>query len=133
MKKLIAVPVVLAALAVVAAPASARVSSLGLGQAKQVARNAGWNFPTPGGATSVKVFFTDRWSSWRVDVGVEADGSKTSRSWDSCKSFDYDYNCIGGWDYSTDSTYAMATVSVFKNSHTGRITTRVSDMSTYGG
>jgi hypothetical protein len=135
MKKYIAVPAALAALGVAAAPAAARVQPLGLQQAKQAARNAGWNFPTPGGTDGVKVTWSSRWSAWRIDFGVEADGRKTSRTWDSCKTIsDYTYDCLGGWDYSTDDTWAMGTVSVFKSSRTGRISTRTgNDISTFGG
>ena len=135
MKKYLAVPAALAALGVAAAPAAARVQPLGLQQAKQAARSAGWSFPTPGGTDSVKVTWSNRWSAWRIDFGVEADGTKTSRTWDSCKTIsDYTYDCLGGWDYPTDDTWAMGTVSVFKSSRTGSIWTRTgNDISTFGG
>jgi hypothetical protein len=116
------------------AQAQASVAPLSLQQAKTAAKNRGWSFPTPGGVESVKVSWTNRWSAWQIDIGVDADGTTTERDWDSCKTFSsYSFNCIGGWDYYTLPSFAIATVDVFKSSRTGRITTRVEDdMSTSG-
>lgn len=135
LRKPILAATAIAALAI-PATAGAYVSPLSLSQAKQAARNAGWGFPTPGGTDSVKITWSIRWSSWKVVLGVEADGTKTSRTWNSCQDISYStYSCIGGWDYSTDSTWAMGTVDVFKSSRTGRVWTQLESdsMSTWGG
>jgi Ni/Co efflux regulator RcnB len=115
MKRIILTIVAVAVLAVPSL-ASAHVSSLSMSQARHAAANRAWSFHPDGGVNSVKSSWCNRWSRWQIDCGAEADGSV--------------YNYELDWD---ESTWCMATVDVFKNPRTGRITTRLEqDMSCYG-
>jgi hypothetical protein len=140
MRGTVAALAVLAALAVaVPAAATARVR-LGWNEAKQEAVYHGDNLPVPGGNAGAKTSWCSRWSAIQIDCGVEADGSKSTSTYDSCKTLDYDYNCLGGYDYSTEATWCMATVDVFKATRNSRwhyrgdVYSRLEDdQSCYGG
>jgi hypothetical protein len=115
MKRLILSIAVLAVLAVPSL-ASARITPLSMTKAHQVAANRAWSFHPEGGVDSVKSSWCSRWSSWRVDCGGTANGSV--------------YDAEFGFD---QSTFCSATVDVFKNRKTGRITTRLeSNMFCFG-
>jgi hypothetical protein len=130
MKRIILILTVAFAVLAIPGVASARAQILTWHQARVYASWEESNLPVPGDMTGGTINWCNRWTNWRVDCGIEADGKKTTRSWDPCKRFDSNYNCVGGWDYDTESTSCMQTVDVKKNSRTGYIwTVRESDLS----
>lgn len=122
---------VLALAIALAAPATAGASSrhghhrhaarLGWAQAHRLALGQAHRLPVPGGVQTVKIDSCDRWSWWKIDCVVQADGQQTTSVADPCASIDASGNCVAGTDQQTTPTSCDVTIDVHKNSRTGRV------------